>query len=363
MLRTLLMGTRAPSVPYLGCLFVWLKLGCQEKDLAKLKRVFAKADRDGSGQLNLLEFLMYVDVEKTPLAKRVFSLFDYDGSEQMSFKEFTFALWNFASLDHPGLGRFTFGIYARDAASIDAKGIRAFIVDVYGEDGVSGPMAKRVDAELQALRRSEGGRIGAPAWESFVARAQSSLGPLFALHRTLQKKCLGLNYWERITARRSQLFGKLPWETISKNMKALDLAADNGSIASHESAFFEMVKDAYSVFERNGSLYETQVDQAIEFLEKNVLRGTGSRGDESPSYVDVHLVKEELDDLTQRKIREKRRDNKVSDLEWEGAFQRLNQSPVDGRPGISSNSSVSLKSNSFFAILGPIVLALRVLND
>ena len=40
-----------------------------------------------------------------------------------------------------------------------------------------------------------------------------------------------------------------------------------------------------------------------------------------------------------------------------------NQSPVDGWPGISSNSSVSLKSNSFFMILEPLILASRVLGN
>ena len=40
-----------------------------------------------------------------------------------------------------------------------------------------------------------------------------------------------------------------------------------------------------------------------------------------------------------------------------GATQCWNQSPVDGRPGISSNSSVSLKSNSFSMFLEPLILA------
>jgi hypothetical protein len=40
-----------------------------------------------------------------------------------------------------------------------------------------------------------------------------------------------------------------------------------------------------------------------------------------------------------------------------------NQSLVDGRPGISSNPSTSLKSNSFFMIFEPLILASRVLDD
>jgi len=40
-----------------------------------------------------------------------------------------------------------------------------------------------------------------------------------------------------------------------------------------------------------------------------------------------------------------------------------NQSPVDGRPGISSNPSPSPKSNSFSMILEPLILASRVIDD
>ena len=45
------------------------------------------------------------------------------------------------------------------------------------------------------------------------------------------------------------------------------------------------------------------------------------------------------------------------------AGRRRNQSPVDGRPGISPNPSTSPKSNSFPMILEPLSLASRVLDD
>ena len=46
-----------------------------------------------------------------------------------------------------------------------------------------------------------------------------------------------------------------------------------------------------------------------------------------------------------------------------GETQCWNQSLVDGQPGISSNLSTSLKSNSFSMILEPLILATRVLDD
>ena len=134
MMRALLGGKKKASDPqYQGCLHVWKKLGCSEKDLQRLKKVFAKADRDGSGSLDLFEFLMYADLDKTPLSRKVFELFDYDDSRQMSFKEFAFAVWNFNTLDYPGLGRFTFQVFnSKEGAGIDQAGIGRFCEDVFG---------------------------------------------------------------------------------------------------------------------------------------------------------------------------------------------------------------------------------------
>jgi hypothetical protein len=45
---------------YKGCSYVWGKLHQKEKDLIKLKQVFDAIDRDGSGEVDLFEFLMCV---------------------------------------------------------------------------------------------------------------------------------------------------------------------------------------------------------------------------------------------------------------------------------------------------------------
>ena len=184
MIRTLLMQGKKKSedVGYLGCLFVWKKLGCSERDLKRLQKVFTSADSNNSGDLDLLEFLMYVDVERTHLSRSVFKLFDYDDSNQMSFKEFAFAIWNFNSLDHPGLGRFTYSVYSKDGG-VDAKGIEKFVEGVFGKEH-GGPTSAKVEADLQLLRKQQGGKIDLHAWESFMSSAHSALGPLRGHART-----------------------------------------------------------------------------------------------------------------------------------------------------------------------------------
>ena len=51
--RNLRSGTNAKIPRYHGCAFIWNKLHLQERDLARLKKVFDAADRDKSGELDL----------------------------------------------------------------------------------------------------------------------------------------------------------------------------------------------------------------------------------------------------------------------------------------------------------------------
>ena len=116
---------------YHGCRYVWGKLHQKESDLVKLKKVFDAADRSGDGEVDIHEFLMYLDVERTKLIEHIFRQFDTDGGDSLSFKEFALALWTFASLDINGIGRFTYEIYKNDQRDgIDGTGITDFIEGV-----------------------------------------------------------------------------------------------------------------------------------------------------------------------------------------------------------------------------------------
>ena len=97
----------------------------------KLKKVFDAADRSGDGEVDIHEFLMYLDVERTKLIEHIFRQFDTDGGDSLSFKEFALALWTFASLDINGIGRFTYELYKNDQRDgIDGSGITDFIEGV-----------------------------------------------------------------------------------------------------------------------------------------------------------------------------------------------------------------------------------------
>lgn len=54
-----------------------------EYDVGKFYRIFRRVDVDGSGNIELAELLVHLDVDKTPFTKRVFSIFDEDGSGKL----------------------------------------------------------------------------------------------------------------------------------------------------------------------------------------------------------------------------------------------------------------------------------------
>ena len=152
---------------YHGCRYVWTKLHQKEGDLVKLKKVFDAADRSGDGEVDIHEFLMYLDVERTKLIEHIFRQFDTDGGDSLSFKEFALALWTFASLDINGIGRFTYELYKNDQRDgIDGSGIADFIEGVFGKGNVAG--RERARNELERIRREEGGVIDRYEWEEFV---------------------------------------------------------------------------------------------------------------------------------------------------------------------------------------------------
>ena len=88
---------RAPEIVQYRRQFRAMKL--TESDVGQYLTAFRKIDDDCSGSVDILEFLMYFDVERTRFTKRVFGIFDLDGSGKMDFKEFVFSLWNYCTLD------------------------------------------------------------------------------------------------------------------------------------------------------------------------------------------------------------------------------------------------------------------------
>ena len=47
-----------------------------ERDVRRIYNVFRKVDIDGGGTIDILEMIMFLDIERTPFSTRVFSIMD-----------------------------------------------------------------------------------------------------------------------------------------------------------------------------------------------------------------------------------------------------------------------------------------------
>jgi hypothetical protein len=67
-------------------------VGISEEDIGKFYWIFCKIDTDGSQLIEILELLMFLDVERTRFTKRIFSIFDDDKSGKIDFREFVLSV-------------------------------------------------------------------------------------------------------------------------------------------------------------------------------------------------------------------------------------------------------------------------------
>ena len=108
--------------------------------------------RSGGMELDIHEFLMYLDVERTKLIEHIFRQFDTDGGDSLSASRSSrwASVWTFVQgvcprLDINGIGRFTYEIYKNDQRDgIDGSGIADFI---------EGVRSRRVDVLRWSLCR------------------------------------------------------------------------------------------------------------------------------------------------------------------------------------------------------------------
>mmetsp|Transcript_101411 Transcript_101411/g.287354 ORF Transcript_101411/g.287354 Transcript_101411/m.287354 type:complete len:177 (-) Transcript_101411:221-751(-) len=68
-----------------------------EKDVKRLYHRFRTLDQDGNGQLDPAEILGVTELSENPLVQRVISVFDKDGSGTVSFIEFLLGLAKLAA--------------------------------------------------------------------------------------------------------------------------------------------------------------------------------------------------------------------------------------------------------------------------
>jgi len=70
-------------------------LGLNYKQVNKFWRVFYKINKSGDGEVSLIEFMNYFDLERTTYVEKAFSYCDTVGGGEMDFLEFVVSIVNF----------------------------------------------------------------------------------------------------------------------------------------------------------------------------------------------------------------------------------------------------------------------------
>ena len=77
-------------------IFTAMKLTREEINL--LLQVYNKVDQDQSGNIDTVELLTLLDIERNKFTEKIFSAFDKDHTGQIDFYEFVVSVWKFCTL-------------------------------------------------------------------------------------------------------------------------------------------------------------------------------------------------------------------------------------------------------------------------
>ena len=180
-----------------------------DSDAQQLFDFFHKVDEDGSGQVSLLEFFDYLDLKRTKFAKRAFGLFDDDNSGEIDFREFVVALWSYCTYDKNALTMFAFDLYDLDASGqIDMGEMQAIVKEVYGNNFRTSVYAQRIMEKIHKLGGDNGtGEVSREQFNSFAKKHPALLFPAFQMQHALQKRIMGIKFWDSAARKRNKNFG------------------------------------------------------------------------------------------------------------------------------------------------------------
>lgn len=77
-------------------IFTAMKLTREE--IILLLQVYNKVDQDQSGNIDTVELLTLLDIERNKFTEKIFSAFDKDHTGQIDFYEFVVSVWKFCTL-------------------------------------------------------------------------------------------------------------------------------------------------------------------------------------------------------------------------------------------------------------------------
>ena len=194
-------------------------LGLKKRDVVRLLNVFLEVDMDRSGLVDDLEFLTFIDAERTPFARKVFDIFDNDASNEIDFVEFVSAIWNFCSQDQNDVMAFAFecfGEYNKPTRSHVMRDPTFLMDSIFDRETRERKERQKFFDEL--IYRN--GHVTFEDWMKWCTHNRRSVRPPVQIQYLMRKACLGSRFWKRQTRNRKRIFGKMPFHEIEKTINS-----------------------------------------------------------------------------------------------------------------------------------------------
>jgi len=102
--------------------------GLNTEALTGMYKRFLESDKDGSGRVDINEFVRMLRVDRTPFVERLFSMFDLDRTGLIDVKEFVVGMSNVGNEARDNKIKFAFSVYDLDGSGfIDSAEMRNII--------------------------------------------------------------------------------------------------------------------------------------------------------------------------------------------------------------------------------------------
>lgn len=189
--------------------------------------------------------LRMADLTRSRFSEKAFAVMDKDGSGEVDFLEFVLAVWNYCSFTHSSLVRFAFDLYDLDGSGeIEREEAAQCIREVWGSEWESSNIAQKILAKLESImQNTASGRLNVNLFQDFAARHPMLLFPAFQLQTEIQQKILGQRFWAQAAKRRGTLDPKdFNWGTVEKVAK-LSRANSRNLLQAMESDLGEQLEE------------------------------------------------------------------------------------------------------------------------
>lgn len=194
---------------------------------------FHQINKSRSGEITMIEFLNYFNLDRTRYVEKCFDYFDTTGGNDIDFLEFMISVYNICTLDPETLVNFTFDIYDLDGdGELIYTEFELMVHELYGDPNCS--KAKRCLRDLTLLAEESGGVIPLEYFSLFALNHSMLLFPIFNIQQKIQNKVMGILFWKKEILLRKQRQSKKKGKKIftPKQVQILLRTYKTGSAAA-----------------------------------------------------------------------------------------------------------------------------------